>query len=59
MTSAEILEWVMGWAWPVLLVFVLLIAAGVLRIISWDKEDLSEHQSTGPVLDKDCSCQCQ
>jgi len=59
MTSAEILEWVMGWPWPVIIVFVLLIAGGIGRLVYWDKEDLSEHQSPGRIPGKECSCTCK
>jgi hypothetical protein len=59
MTSAEILEWVTGWPWPVLLFFVLLVAGGIGRIMHWDKDDLSEQRSSVPVLDNECSCQCK
>jgi len=59
MTSTEILEWVMGWPWPVIIVFVLLIAGGIGRLIYGDEQDLSEHQSTGSILGKECSCRCE
>ncbi len=57
MSSSEILEWVMGWPWPVMIIFIVLIAAGIGRLISRDKQDLSEDQSSGPFLDKECRCE--
>ncbi len=34
MTYTEILEWVMGLPWPVIILFVLLIAGGIMRLLS-------------------------
>ena len=59
MTNTEILEWVMGWPWPVIIVFVLLIAGGIMRLLSEDAQGLSEHQSSGPIPGKECSCRCE
>ena len=59
MKFAEILEWVMGWAWPIMIGIVVLMAWGVERIITWDKQDLSEEQSCGPITGKHCVCQCE
>jgi hypothetical protein len=59
MKSAEILEWVMGWPWPVLFVFVVLMAGGIFRMISWDKQDLPEEQLFGSIPSKECVCQCE
>jgi hypothetical protein len=59
MTSAEILEWVMGWAWPIIFVFVVLIVGGIERLITWDKQGLSEDLSSSLIPDKECLCQCE
>ena len=59
MKNAEILEWVMGWPWPVLIVFVVLIAGGILRIVSQDKQDVSEEQASSQILGKQCVCPCE
>jgi hypothetical protein len=59
MKPAEILEWVMGWPWPVLIVFVVVMAGGVSRIISWDKQNPSEDQSSSPIPRKQCICPCE
>jgi len=59
MTAEEMLEWVTGWPWPVIIVLFVLIAGGIARIMYGDKKDLSEHQSSGPVPDKDCVCECR
>ncbi|HAM50662.1 MAG TPA: hypothetical protein DCP92_08210 [Nitrospiraceae bacterium] len=60
MTSTELLEWVMGWPWPVIVVFVLLIAGGIGRLVYWDKEDRSAQQSSsGQSLNKECICRCE
>ncbi len=59
MTSAEILEWVMGWPWPIIIAFAILIAVGIERIISWDKQDLHENKSSSPIRNDECVCQCE
>jgi hypothetical protein len=59
MKFTEILEWTMGWAWPIMIGIVILIAWGVERIMTWDKQDLSEEQSSGPITGKHCVCQCE
>lgn len=59
MSSTDILEWVMGWPWPVIIVFVILIAAGIERIISWDNQNRPEDQASDKMRDKECVCQCE
>ncbi len=59
MSSSEILEWVTGWPWPVILAVVVLIAVGIERIISWDKQDVLEDKSLRPISDEKCVCQCK
>ncbi len=56
MTSMEILEWTMGWAWPILIVFAVLMAWGIERIIRWNEQDGREDQMTGPGPGKNCVC---
>ncbi len=59
MKFAEILEWTTGWAWPIMIGFIVLLSWGVERIMSWDKQDLSEEQSSGIITGKHCVCQCK
>jgi len=59
MPAAEILEWVTGWPWPVIILGVILIAGGIARILFRDDEDLPEHQSSGQLIDKKCVCSCE
>jgi len=59
MSFAEILEWTTGWAWPLMIGIVVLMAWGVERIMTWDKQNLSEEQSSAPITGKHCVCQCQ
>jgi hypothetical protein len=55
MKSTEILEWTMGWAWPVIMGIAVLIAWAVERIVNWNKGDLSGKKAgTGP--DDHCVC---
>ncbi len=35
MTQVDILEWTMGWAWPVLLLFLFLMVWGITRLTNW------------------------
>ncbi len=58
MKSAEILEWVMGWPWPVIIAFVVVIAGGIERLVSWYTQDISEEHSSGSNPGKECECQC-
>jgi hypothetical protein len=58
MTSIDILEWTMGWAWPILIGLVVLMAWGIARIMTWKEQDESREQSSSPVLGKHCICQC-
>jgi hypothetical protein len=48
----------MGWAWPVIIGLVALMAWGVARIMAWKDQDLPEEQSSGPIPGKHCVCQC-
>jgi hypothetical protein len=59
MSSAEILEWVTGWPWPIIIAVVVLIAVGIERIISWDKQDVFEDKSLRLIPDDKCLCQCK
>lgn len=57
MKAVDILEWVMGWPWPILLVFGSLMAWGIARVITWDVRYRLEEPSSGLILDKQCDCQ--
>ncbi len=57
MRPVDILEWVMGWPWPIILGFVVLMAWGLKRIVTWDNEDQSEEQPSGPITGEHCVCQ--
>jgi hypothetical protein len=47
MKPVDVLEWTMGWAWPVITVLAVLIFIGIERIVNWDTQELS--QNTTPV----------
>ncbi len=57
MSPLEILEWTMGWAWPVLIVLSILMAWGIVRVIGWDEQDLQEP-ATCPDPGRHSVCQC-
>ncbi len=48
----------MGWAWPIMSGIVVLMAWGVERIMTWDKQEVSGEQSAGPIPGKHCVCRC-
>ncbi|HUJ19109.1 MAG TPA: hypothetical protein VL197_14090 [Nitrospirota bacterium] len=58
MKPVDILEWTMGWAWPIMTGIAVLMALSVARIMSWDEQDLSQEKSSGPIPGKNCVCQC-
>ncbi len=43
MKHLEVLEWSMGYAWPVIVGFFVLIVSGVVRLINWDAKKLSQN----------------
>jgi hypothetical protein len=57
MTHREILEWTMGWAWPILIGFAVLMAWGIERIAGWNEPDRHEEPMTTPVTGRHCVCQ--
>ncbi len=57
MTPMEILEWTTGWAWPIMIVFAVLMAWGIARIMRWNDQDQREDQMTNPVPGRHCVCQ--
>ena len=58
MKAVDILEWVMGWPWPILLVFGALMAWGIARVITWDVRYRFEEPSSVLIPGKKCACQC-
>ncbi len=58
MTPMEILEWTMGWAWPIMIVFAILVAWGIERIAGWNETDRHEEPMTTLVPGRHCICQC-
>ena len=58
MKPVDILEWTMGWAWPIIIGLVALMAWGIARVMSWKEEGRSEEQSSVPIPGKHCVCEC-
>ena len=58
MKPADILEWTMGWAWPVIISLMALMAWGIARIMTWKEQDRPEEQLSGPIPGKHCVCPC-
>ncbi len=47
MKPVDVLEWTMGWAWPVMTVLAVLIFIGIERIVNWGTQE--PPQDTMPV----------
>lgn len=47
MKPVDVLEWTMGWAWPVMTVLAVLIFIGIERIVNWGTQEPSQY--TTPV----------
>jgi len=58
MKAVDILEWVMGWPWPILLVLGSLMAWGIARVITWDVRYRIEEQPSVLIPGKKGTCQC-
>ena len=58
MKPTDILEWTMGWAWPVIIGLVALMAWGIARFMAWKEEGRPEDLSAGPIPGKHCVCEC-
>jgi hypothetical protein len=58
MKPVDILEWTMGWAWPIIIGLMALMAWGIARIMTWREQDMPEEQPSGPIPGKHCTCQC-
>jgi hypothetical protein len=57
MNAVNVLEWTMGWAWPVIIGLVALVFWGVERVVTWNRQDLTELPA-GTVPGNSCSCPC-
>jgi hypothetical protein len=58
MKPEDILAWTMGWAWPIIIGLVALMSWGIARLMTWKEEGRPEEQSSGPIPDKHCVCEC-
>ncbi len=47
MKPVDVLEWVTGWAWPVMIVLAALIFIGIERLVNWEVRE--PYQDTTPV----------
>ncbi len=59
MKPADILEWTMGWPWPVVVLLSALVVWGIWRFLSWD-EGVSQDavSSKGLTVPEGCVCTC-
>ena len=60
MNVDEVLEWTMGWPWPVIVLLCVLIAWGIGRVLTWDEEGQKNEQVRGTTAaDEACVCTCR
>ncbi len=60
MKSVTVLEWTMGWAWPVMVVLAALIFTGIQRIVNWDAHWRSQDTMPAGIPREDmCVCDQQ
>lgn len=57
MRPVDILEWTMGWPWPLIVVLGALMAWGIVRFMTWDEEG-AEEGSSSTAAREDCQCMC-
>ncbi len=57
MKPVDILEWTMGWPWPVIAVLMALTVWGIVRIMMWDEEEAKEPTQS-PSVGEPCVCTC-
>lgn len=55
MKPIDILEWTMGWAWPVIIVLLVLIAWGIERLTAWGEKETEDHVSN-QIQSHRCTC---
>ncbi|MHB8844477.1 MAG: hypothetical protein ACYC7L_06965 [Nitrospirota bacterium] len=57
-SSMDMMQWAMGWSWPVVAVLAVLMAWGIARVLSWPEQDVAEEGASGPASDENRSCTC-
>ncbi len=57
MNIDELLEWTMGWPWPVIIVLSILMAWGIGRVLTWEDEEGKDNSSDQPA-GRACVCRC-
>ncbi len=58
MSFNEMLEWTMGWPWPVIVLLGGLITWGIGRFLNWDEEEVKGEESNDAAVGKACVCRC-
>ncbi len=59
MKPVDILEWTMGWPWPIIVLLGALLAWGIWRFMSWDEESGKEPAKVKETkLPEGCVCTC-
>lgn len=46
MKPVDVLEWTMGWAWPVMVVLAALIFIGIERLVNWEVREPSRDTTS-------------
>ncbi len=59
MKPVDILEWTMGWAWPVLVVLAALMIWGIARVMTWNEGDgATQDRKADSLPGNACVCRC-
>ena len=56
MNFDELLEWTMGWAWPVMVLLGVLIAWGIGRFLTWSEQNDHAEERSAPAAGEACVC---
>jgi len=58
MSFNDVLEWTMGWAWPVMVLLGVLIAWGIGRFLTWGEQYQKVEEPSGRTSGEACVCTC-
>ena len=59
MNFDELLEWTMGWAWPVIVLLGVLMAWGIGRFLTWGEQDQMVEEKSARASGEACVCTCR
>lgn len=59
MDPVDILQWTMGWSWPIVAGLGILMTWGIVRFMDLAEEGRGGEQATGTETDRRCVCECR